>query len=123
MIKLVYCVCKRADMSPEAFREYWLEKHGNLVQRFAKILRVKKYVQSHTIESEINSLLATSRGMATTYDGIAEIWWDDIESFQEASTSPSGQEAYSTLIDDEAKFIDFSQSRIFLTEEHFILDL
>ena len=123
MIKLVYCVRKRADMSPEAFHKYWLEQHGNLVRRFAKTLRVKKYIQSHTIEPEINKALMKSRGLAVPYDGITEMWWNNIESLNEASASLANQEAYSTLINDEAKFIDFSQSRIFLTEEHVIFDL
>ena len=120
MIKIVYCVRKRDDISLKAFYKYWFEQHGTLVRRFAKTLRAKKYIQSHTIEPEINKFLMTSRGFAPPYDGIAEIWWDDVESFNVASTSLAAQEAYSALIEDEAKFIDIAQSRVFLTEEHVI---
>ena len=34
--------------------------------------------------------------------------------------SPDGIEAQTQLIEDESRFIDFSQSSIFMTEEHTI---
>ena len=123
MVKLVYCVRKRAELSREAFRKYWLEQHGPLVLRFAEALRAKKYIQSHTIEPEINDAIVKSRGLAPPYDGIAEVWWEDIESLKAALSSPAAQEWRKALIEDEAKFIDFSQSREFMTEEHVIFDL
>ena len=36
MIKLVYIVRKRDDISFKDFSAYWLEKHGPLVRSFAK---------------------------------------------------------------------------------------
>jgi hypothetical protein len=33
-------------------------------------------------------------------------------------SSPQGVEAQTKLIEDEARFIDFSKSRVFMTEEH-----
>ena len=36
--------------------------------------------------------------------------------------SEEGQRAGETLIEDEARFIDFERSSLFLTEEHTILD-
>ena len=123
MVKLVYCVRKRAELSLEVFRKYWLEQHGPLVLRLAEALHAKKYIQSHTIEPEINDALVKSRGLAPPYDGITEVWWEDIESFNTALSSPAAQEAHKALIEDEAKFVDFSQSRVFMTEEHVIFDL
>ena len=123
MIKLVYCVRRRADLPEETFRRYWLEQHGPLVRSVASTVGAKKYVQSHTVAPEINAQIAELRDLPPAYDGIAEVWWDDLESFRAGFNSPSGQEARRRLIQDEAKFIDFSQSRVFLTEEHVILDL
>jgi uncharacterized protein (TIGR02118 family) len=123
MIKLVYCVRKRADMPHETFGKYWLEQHAPLVRSFAQAIRAKKYIQSHTIEPEINDALVKSRGLAPPYDGITEVWWENLESFKAGINSPVGREARKRLIEDEAKFIDFAQSQLFMTEEHLIFDL
>lgn len=32
MIKLVYCLTRRPDVTPERFHTYWLEKHGPKVR-------------------------------------------------------------------------------------------
>jgi uncharacterized protein (TIGR02118 family) len=122
-MKLVYCVRKRADMSDEEFRKYWLEKHGPLVRGFAEAIGAKKYVQSHTIAPEINAALVQSRGLAPPYDGITEVWWDDMDSFVTPPSADEARAAARALIEDEARFIDFSQSRVFMTEEHVIFDL
>ncbi len=36
MLKFVYCVRRRPDISLEEFRKYWLEHHGPLVRSYAK---------------------------------------------------------------------------------------
>lgn len=123
MIKLVYCIRKRADVSDEEFHRYWLEQHGPLVRSFAEVTGAKKYIQSHTIEPENNARRAESRGFAPAYDGITEVWWDDLESYQGGADSEARRHAGATLAEDEAKFIDISQSRVFITEEHVIFDL
>src|SRR5215469_4416545 len=93
MIKLVYVVRRRADVSPEEFRKYWLEHHGPLVQSFAKNARARRYVQSHTIDTPVNSLLAQSRRMGDPYDGITEIWWDSLEDLVLVLNSAEGRAA------------------------------
>ncbi len=123
MIKLVYCVRKRKDMSQAAFSRYWLERHGPLVRSLAEALGARRYVQSHTIEPEMNDALLKSRGLSEPYDGITELWWDDIERYKATAHSPAAREARRALLEDEANFIDFAQSRIFLTQEHMIFDL
>ena len=122
MIKLVYCLRRRHDVPPEAFRKYWLEEHGPRVRGFAKALRARKYVQSHTVEGQLTDLLTESRGMKPPYDGITEVWWDGTKEFEEGFGSPEGQAASADLLEDEARFIDLGESRIFLTEEHTIFD-
>ncbi|MGA9722348.1 MAG: EthD domain-containing protein, partial [Candidatus Binatus sp.] len=77
MIKLVYVIRKRADISEKDFHEYWLKKHGPLVRSFAKSMRAKKYVQSHTVFEDAGHQIRNTRPkMKETYDGITEVWWD-----------------------------------------------
>ena len=73
MIKLVYIVRRHPDISPESFRKYWLEHHGPLVQTFAKTVRARRYVQSHTLTTEANDQLAKARGVEKAYDGTTEV--------------------------------------------------
>ncbi len=120
MIKLVYCVCRRPDLTEEAFRKYWLEQHAPLVRSVAKAIGAIRYVQSHTVQPEINAALMRTRGLEPPYDGITEVWWQDLETFQAAAASPEAKAARKQLLEDEARFIDFSRSRVFMTEEHVI---
>jgi uncharacterized protein (TIGR02118 family) len=122
MIKLVYVVRRRVDVPPEEFRKYWLEQHGPLVRSFAKNARARRYVQSPTIDTPVNSLLAQSRGMGDPYDGITEIWWDSLEDLALVLNSAEGRAANQTLIEDEGRFVDLARSFIFLTEEHTIFE-
>src|SRR5882724_8189419 len=122
MIKLVYCLRKRAEVSQEEFYRYWLNVHGPKVKSVAKALKGRRYIQSHTCEPAINTALVESRGLMPAYDGITEFWWDDAAAVNEAMASPEGQKAMQMLIEDESKFIDFSQSRVFMTTEHVIFD-
>jgi uncharacterized protein (TIGR02118 family) len=118
MVKFVYVVRRRADLSPEAFREYWLKKHGPLVSSFAQTLRAKRYVQSHTLDTPLNQAAQQPRGTDRPYDGITEIWWDDLEQLTAALQTPEGQRANSILAEDEGRFCELSQCSVFFTEEH-----
>lgn len=122
MIKLVYCLRKRADVPADEFHRYWRDTHGPLVRGFAAAIKGRKYVQSHTILPELNALFVESRGLAAAYDGITEVWWDDEAALRDGMASAEGQEAHRRLKEDEAKFIDFAASRVFMTEEHEIFD-
>jgi uncharacterized protein (TIGR02118 family) len=120
VIKLVYCVRKRDDVSPEEFHRYWLEDHGALVASVAEEIHAARYVQSHTAHPELNQILRDSRGLDEAYDGITEVWWESLAELQAALETEAGQEAQGRLIEDESTFIDFARSRVFLTEEHVI---
>ena len=121
MLKFVYCVRRRPDVSPEAFKKYWLENHGPLVRRNAQALRAKRYVQSHTLDNPaLNQAAQQPRNTKVPYDGITEVWWDSIEDLAVALQTPEGQKANLTLAEDEARFCDLPNCSVFFTEEHTI---
>ena len=82
-----------------------------------------RYVQSHTTLPEVNAGFREGRGLAEAYDGITEVWWESAEALAAGGATEEGRAAAQTLLEDEAKFIDFSKSRVFMTEEHEIFDL
>lgn len=120
MIKLIYCVRRRPELSSEEFRKYWLETHGPLVRSFAEALKAKHYVQSHALDTPLNEAAQVPRGTKPAYDGITELWWDSAEDLIEALNTPEGQAANQVLAQDEARFCDLPKCSIFFTEEHMI---
>jgi hypothetical protein len=118
VIKLVYCLARKQDVSAEAFASYWLQEHAPKVAERQKVLRAAKYVQSLTAEPELNVLLQQSRALEEPYDGVTEIWWESADVLREAMATPDGSRAMEELLEDEATFIDFGRSRCFITVEH-----
>ena len=123
MIKLVYCVRRRDDISPEAFHDYWLNTHGPNVRSVAEKINALRYVQSHTFGNESNAVIRDSRNMAAPYDGITEVWFRDEAHMNAAGLTDEGKQAGRFLIEDVARFIDLERSTAFITEEHEIFDL
>ncbi|MDG1943164.1 MAG: EthD domain-containing protein [Halioglobus sp.] len=119
MIKLVFCVKRLPSVPERDFYDYWLNQHGTLVKSKAEDLKIRRYVQSHTKHAEFGDAVSAERGMKQPgFDGIAELWWDSIESIQAALSTQAGQAASSLLAEDEARFIDMEASTIFFTEEN-----
>ena len=80
MIKLMYCVRRLPELSREEFQRYWRETHGPLVRERAQALGIRRYVQTHTLDSQLNEAMRASRGSdPNIFDGVAELWWDSVE--------------------------------------------
>jgi uncharacterized protein (TIGR02118 family) len=118
MIKLVFVIRRLDGMTREEFQRYWREEHAQLVKRHAAVLRVRRYVQTHARDTDLDDALAGSRGSEPRqYDGVAELWWDSIDDLVQAATSEEGQTAQQALLEDERRFIDVANSPIWLGEE------
>lgn len=118
MLKLVFAIRRRADIAPDEFHRYWLDEHGPLAKGLLQPLGAVRYVQTHTVQPELNVALAATRETIEALDGLAEIWWESIDAFVSASGSDEGRRAGAILIEDEARFIDFERSSLFVAEEH-----
>jgi uncharacterized protein (TIGR02118 family) len=108
MIKLVYCITKKADLADEEFFHYWKNVHGPIG---AQIPGLRRLVQSHR-------LAVPGDKYQPGYDGMAELWFDDVRALLEARQSPEWKASSA----DEAKFIDHSRVAYFVSEEHLIVD-
>jgi hypothetical protein len=123
IIKLVGVLRRREDVPPEEFRRYWLEEHGPLVRSIVEAAGVKRYVQSHTLDTELNAAVASGRAAVAPFDGLVEVWFEgSLEDMTALLGSEDFQRANAVLIADESKFIDPERSSFFLTEEHILLD-
>ncbi len=117
MIRLVYVLRRLPNLSRQEFQTYWRDTHGPLVAKHSTVMRVRRYVQTHTLDDPINDLLQAPRGTAEPYDGVAELWWNHENEVAEGVGSPEGQKAAEELLEDEKKFIDFSRSSIYWATE------
>jgi uncharacterized protein (TIGR02118 family) len=123
MIKLVFTLRRREDMSREEFQRYWREEHAPLVKRHAAALHIRRYVQVHARETELDEAIAGLRESEPRfYDGVAELWWDSLEDLVAAFSSDAGQSASRELLEDEARFIDLPRSPLWLGEENVVFD-
>jgi len=122
VIKLVMVIRRRNDVTPEEFHRYWREEHGPLARGLLDPLNLRRYVQTHTLDSDLNAQLAAARGTVEAFDGVAELWWESLDDLIAALGSEDGQRANAELAADEARFIDLERSSLFLTEEQVIFD-
>src|ERR1700736_4654972 len=123
MIKLVFNLRRREDMTREEFQRYWREQHAPLVKRHAEALRIRRYVQVHARNTNLAEPLAVTRGSEPRfYAGVAELWWDSLEELVAAFSSGAGQAAGRELLEDEQRFIDLPRSPLWLGEENVVID-
>jgi uncharacterized protein (TIGR02118 family) len=108
MIKLIYCITKKAGMRDEEFFRYWRNVHGPIGTR---IPGLRKFVQSHrqTIPGDNHK---------PDYDGMVELWFDDADALLRARQSPEWKDS----TEDEPNFIDHSKVAYFVSEEHVIME-
>lgn len=121
MIKIVFCLHRLPHLSRAEFQDYWRNVHAPLVERWAGVLGIRRYVQSHTPEDAAFAGLAASRGGLQAYDGIAELWIADIPADGSTGSGAERSRAALELLEDEKKFIDLSRSPIFHVREYGIL--
>jgi uncharacterized protein (TIGR02118 family) len=120
-VKIVYCLRRRPDISPEAFQRHWFEVHGPLVRSHQRVLRIVRYIQVHTEAGALTEKLRAFRGSAEPYDGVAEIWYESREALETLGRDPAARAASRLLLEDERRFVDFARSAILAGEEHVLL--
>jgi uncharacterized protein (TIGR02118 family) len=102
MIKVLAVLHKRADMSREEFVRYWREVHAPLAEGMKG---VRRYVINPTLE-------AFAMG-EPSFDGLAELWFDDAAAARVAFASPVGI----ATTQDVAKFAQPEKTQIVIAEE------
>jgi hypothetical protein len=120
VIKLTFCLRRKAGLSLADFQDYWLTKHGPLVRSLQPALGMVRYVQVHRRDDELGLGMAKVRGAPEPYDGVAELWWENEEAFRGSGRTAECCEAGRLLLEDEARFIDLAHSPLWLNREQVI---
>lgn len=107
MVKLIYCISKKPEMSVEDFQAYWRNVHAPIA---GAIPGLRRYVQCHVVPE-------TYARTTPPFDGAAELWFDDLDALRAAMRSPE----VAAAVEDEKNFIDHSRVASFITVEHPII--
>ena len=86
MIKMIFLVHRRPELSREQFQQHWRETSGRIG---SQIPGLRRYVQHHAVPG--------LDGTEPPYDGFAEMWWDDAKSLRKALESPEGLAAVADI--------------------------
>jgi uncharacterized protein (TIGR02118 family) len=90
MVKVIAFLRRRADLTFDDFVEHWSENHSVFVRELPGI---RRYVQNAA---------HLRPGREWPYDGVAELWFDDVAAVKIAFAS----EAAEPMREDEGAFID-----------------
>jgi uncharacterized protein (TIGR02118 family) len=111
MIKVLGLLTRQPHLTHEQFVEHWLNTHGPLA---LAVPGIRRYVQSHIVGTRTRPDIPETD---VDVDGIAELWYDDLDSMQRAAASPEMKR----LTDDGALII--SQIKTYIIEEKEIIPL
>jgi hypothetical protein len=96
MIKLTFALTRLPHLTREQFQDYWLNTHGPLVASVREVLRIRRYVQLHSLPLETSAQIRATRGGPEGFDGVAQLWWDSFEDMAGAD-SQAAREAGALL--------------------------
>ncbi|REJ86094.1 MAG: EthD family reductase [Acidobacteria bacterium] len=102
MMKVVFLVKRRGDLTVEEYRQYSTDVHAPMVTGLPGL---RRYV--------VNYSLALDESQAPAYDGLVELWFESAEAFQSAMASDAGQAA----VADQANFLDTGQTVMLVVDE------
>lgn len=122
IVKLFFCLRHPANLSEEQAQLYWRTNHGPTIRGVAQGMRIRRYLQVHRYEDALEAQLRASRGTTVApYTGHAEAWFDRAD-LQMVAQTPEGKYAMAIAVEDEAKFIDFSRSAMWIAKERVFID-
>ena len=109
MIKVVGLLTRKAGLSHDQFVRHRSDIHAPLAHG---VPGIRRYVQSHITGTRTRPDIPETD---VDIDGIAELWYDDLDSFQRAAASLEMK----ALTDDGALFI--GQIKTFVVQEQEII--
>ena len=122
MLKLTFCMYRLPHLTREQFQNYWENKHPlSAPSNAVEVLGIRKYIQVFPLSEADNSSVKKVRNGSNEFDGVAEIWIDDLETFTTKWKTGEGKEAFESFLEDEKNFVDWERSICFLAEEKVVL--
>lgn len=113
MTKLSILMVRRPDLDYDRYLRHWRDIHGPLFAAQAETKRyVRRYVQQHRTG---DSLPGTT---AARFDGIAEIWFDDMAGARAFFASDGYRR---NVIPDEEAFMDRARCQLLWSDANVVI--
>lgn len=109
MIKSLSLLARKEGLTHEQFVDHWVNVHAPLAHA---VPGLRRYVLTHVLAERTRPDLPSIEG---EIDGIAELWYDDLEAMQLANASPEAKRLHA----DGATFI--GRIKMFTTSEQTII--
>lgn len=106
MLKCCTLFRRKPGTTVDEYQAYWRTGHVPFIKAMTP---VRKYVQNHPF---------AVGGRAPAYDGLVELWVDDIARLKAMGASPE----YAAVVEDEKNFVDRSTIELTLADEQVVLD-
>ena len=104
-LKLVTFNYRKPGLSPEAFQDYWKNKHGPLVLR--SFMALRRYIQNQALLSSYED------GAEPDFDGMLEAWLASLEALHAGEGTPE----HEAVRADEANFLDPDRFRFMFVRD------
>ena len=114
MVKVFRVMKRKNGLTREQFLQHWKEIHGPL-QVSKDVPGLRRYIQDYPVA-------VTGPDFDTDIDGIAELWFDDIESAQAFYRWLRSSDEAKDVREDLKLFVSTEEGFRFLVEEHVFKD-
>ena len=109
MIKFTILLTRKPSLTHAQFVDHHRRVHADLFMSVPAVqANVRRYVQQHALPVELPGLPPVK------YDGITELWFDDVDSIAKVFTDPVYLER---IRPDEASFLDLGRCDFLVSEE------
>lgn len=122
-IKFAFLLQPKPGMSMADCHKTWNMDHGYLIRRHSGVTRFARYIQTHTLDDELNAQFRVTRGGPEAYAGLTEAWFDrnDLVAIL-GDPGGEGAKGFGLFLEDEKRFIDFKRSCVWGTKEIVFID-
>ena len=101
MVKAIWFLKRRSDMSPAEFHRYWRDTHGPL---FCNSPAARRYV----LRYEQNHATPENAAIDDDFDGASVMWFRSMEDFEAIQADPEYQ---SVVMADGENFLDLAATK------------
>lgn len=122
-IKFSYLLQPKPGMSVADCQRTWNMEHGYLLRRHSGVTHFARYIQTHTLDDELNAQFRATRGGPEGYAGLTEAWFDRNDLIATFADPEGGAaKGFGIFLEDEKRFIDFKRSTVFGSKEIVFID-
>lgn len=114
MFKISFFIKKKDDVSPEAFREYWLGEHAHATLQYVEKIGARQYLKCEALPDNLMTI-EWSRVYETgplRYDFVDHWVFNDIEALKNGAADPEVQGIMRRAWDSENDWVDIANSNV-----------